>query len=158
MIGFLFRIFTYTVTMKNLEVISHPLVQKKLESYPEEIQNKLGYMRSLIIQVAVESESIKRLEETLKWGEPSYLARKGSTVRVDWKINNPNQYAIYFKCTSLLVPTFREVYGDIFRYEKNRAIIFHMEDEVPEKELKTCIKVALHYHSLKKLPLLGITV
>ena len=64
------------------------------------------------------------LEETLKWGEPSYLVKKGSTIRMDWKVKTPDQYAMYFKCTSKLVPTFRELFGDLFKYEKNRAILF----------------------------------
>ncbi len=85
----------------------------------------------------------------------SYLAKKGSTIRMDWKAKAPNQYAMYFKCTSKLVETFKEVYGDIFKYEKNRAIVFDLEDEVPKEELKECIRLALHYHSLKHLPLLG---
>ena len=112
-------------------------------------------MRSLIIETAADIEEIEEMEETLKWGEPSYLVKKGSTIRIDWKAKTPDQYAVYFKCTSKLVPTFREVYGDTFRYEKNRAICFGLDDEVPEEELKDCIALALQYHAVKGLPLLG---
>jgi hypothetical protein len=67
----------------------------------------------------------------------------------------PNQYAIYFKCTSKLVTTFREVYGDTFTYENNRAILFNLKKDIPEKELKECINMALTYHSVKHLERLG---
>ncbi len=115
----------------------------------------MEYLRRLIIETAKEIESITEIEETLKWGEPSYLVKKGSTIRMDWKTKLPDQYAMYFKCTSKLVPTFKALYGDLFEYENNRAILFKLEDKVPEAELKECIGLALEYHSVKHLPRLG---
>lgn len=73
-----------------------------------------------------------------------------------WKEKAPDQYAVYFKCTSKLVPTFREVYGDTFRYEKNWAILLAVDEAVPVKALKACITLALTYHRVKHLPLLGL--
>jgi len=142
--------------MKNLIVNRNPDVDQKFRSYPQEISSKLNYLRDLVIEVASEDDTITEIEETLKWNEPSYLVKKGSTIRIDWKTKTPDQYAMYFKCTSKLLPTFKELYGDLFRYENNRAIIFDMDDNVPEKELKNCIRLALKYHSLKNLPKLGM--
>lgn len=62
-------------------------------------------------------EKINKLEETLKWGEPRFLNKNGSTLRIDWKEKTPNQYQMYFKCTSRLVETFKMVFGDLFEYE-----------------------------------------
>ena len=138
-----------------LKINQNPQVESKFQSYPEEVQSKLKYLRNLIIETASENDNIKELEETLKWGEPSYLVKKGSTIRIDWKAKTPGQYAMYFKCTSKLVPTFQEIYGDIFKYEKTRAILFDLNDEVPEKELKECIALALKYHLVKNKLLLG---
>lgn len=141
--------------METVKINKNPKVELKFESYSKDVQSKLIYLRKLIIETASENENIEEIEETLKWGEPSYLTKKGSTIRIDWKSKTPSQYAMYFKCTSKLVLTFKEVYGDLFKYEKNRAILFDLEDEVPEKELKECIELALTYHSVKNLPLLG---
>ncbi len=141
--------------MKNLTVNSDPRVAAKFKSYPIDVRKKLDFLRKLILEVAAANNSIHEIEETLKWGEPSYLTKKGSTLRMDWKDKNPDQYAMYFKCTSKLVPTFREVFGDTFSYEKNRAIIFSLDDKIPEKKLKACIAMALSYHSIKHLPRLG---
>ena len=140
---------------KKLTINQNPKVKEKFKSYSKEIQTKLNHLRSLIIETANENESVHEIEETLKWGEPSYIAKKGSTIRIDWKPKTPEQYAIYFKCTSKLVVTFKELYGDTFKYEKTRAILFDMNDEVPEKELKDCIDMALTYHLVKDKPLLG---
>ena len=130
-------------------------VKFKFDSYPSLARKKVTRLRKLILETAKEI-GIKDLEETLKWGEPSYLTKHGSTIRIDWKEKAPDQYAMYFKCTSKLVPSFQLAFGDLFNYEKTRAIVFKMDDQVPEKELKQCIKAALRYHKVKQLPLLGL--
>lgn len=143
--------------MKNLKINQNPEVELKFKTYPDEIRPKMAYLRRLILETAAEINSITEIEETLKWGEPSYLVRGGSTIRMDWKPKKPNQYAMYFKCTSKLVPTFKAIFGARFKYENTRAILFDLEETVPEKELKTCIGLALKYHSVKNEPLLGKT-
>ena len=142
--------------MSQLNLILNPKVAKVFENYPPTFPEKLRQLRQLII-TAAEEIGIPELEETLKWGQPSYLAKKGSTIRLGWKKSN-NHYAIYFKCTSKLVPTFKEIYGDLFKYEKNRAIEFELSDEVPVAALKQCIVMALQYHRVKHLPLLGASI
>ena len=144
--------------MKELKIKTEDKVSEKLKSYPIHILPKVNHLRKLIIQKATELDSVDEIEETLKWGEPSYIAKKGSTIRIDWKAKAPEQYAMYFKCTSKLVETFRLVYGDTFRYEKNRAILFGLDDEIPERELKQCIGAALQYHHVKQEKNLGIEI
>ncbi|MFK7979348.1 MAG: DUF1801 domain-containing protein [Saprospiraceae bacterium] len=139
--------------MSELKLTINPKVAEVFENYPDGFSEKLRQLRQLIISTA-EEIGIPALEETLKWGQPSYLAPKGSTVRLGWKKSN-NHYAIYFKCTSKLVLTFKEIYGDTFNYEKNRAIEFTLSDELPAKVLKHCIGMALQYHQVKHLLLLG---
>ncbi|GAL82618.1 hypothetical protein JCM19274_4071 [Algibacter lectus] len=126
-------------------------------AYPEFVKNKILHLRALILDVANNIESINTIEETLKWGgEPSYLVKKGSTLRIDWKPKKPDQYAMYFKCTSKLVETFKIVFKDNFEFEGHRAIVFQLNDTIPETELKQCITAALTYHNVKQLPFLGL--
>lgn len=138
-----------------MELNTTPAVKAVFDKYPKQFQKKLLHIRALILETANEIEMVKELEETLKWGEPSYLAKKGSTIRIDWKPKKPDQYAIYFKCTSKLVTTFKEIYPKEFKYETTRAIYFNLDDKVPEKKLKHCIELALTYHHVKHLPRLG---
>lgn len=142
--------------MKNFKVKSNPQVEGVFSSYPSEVRDKMLFLRKLVIDTASELDGVEQLEETLKWGEPSYLVKKGSTLRMDWKSKSPNQYAMYFKCTSRLVETFKLVFENSFEFEGNRAIVFQLNDEVPEEELKACIKATLTYHKVKHLPTLGI--
>lgn len=142
--------------MKTLKIKTNPEVELVFNKYPDSVQKKIFNLRKLIIETANEIEGITDLEETLKWGEPSYLTKNGSTIRIDWKSKTPNQYAMYFKCTSKLVQTFKMIYKNIFEFEGNRAIIFQIQDNIPTEELKTCITTALTYHKVKHLPTLGI--
>lgn len=131
-------------------------VEKVFDNYPKEIREKLMLLRKLVFDTAEETSGITSLEETLKWGEPSYITKGGSTIRMDWKKLNPDQYAMYFNCKTKLVDTFKERYKDKFKYEGNRALVFQKNEIVPINELKHCISLALTYHSIKNLPMLGI--
>lgn len=139
-----------------MKLVTDNKAKLKFKSYSASVKKKIAQLRKLILEAAEELGSIEKLEETLKWGELSYISKQGSTIRIDWKDRDPSYYAIYFKCTSKLVPTFKEVYGNTFNYENTRAILFTAQDEIPEKELKECIKAALLYHKVKNEPLLGM--
>lgn len=142
--------------MENVQVKTSADVETVFNKYPDSVQKKILALRSLILETANEIEEVPELKETLKWGEPSYVAKHGSTVRVDWKKKTPDQYAMYFTCTTELVPTFKRIYSDVFEFEGNRAIIFQMDDHVPKAILKRCISAALMYHKVKHLPMLGL--
>lgn len=123
-------------------------------SYPQKIKSKLLFLRQLIYDTAASIEGIGEIEETLKWGEPSYLTPKsktGSTIRIAWKESQKEQYSIFFKCTANLVPAFKEKFPQKFNFGGNRSIDFNVNDDVPVKELKQCIALALTYHRNKKL-------
>ncbi|MFL2079686.1 hypothetical protein [Marinilactibacillus psychrotolerans] len=60
-------------------------VKNILGNYPDWAQKKLLFIRELILEVASEINGTPEVEETLKWGEPSYLTEQGSTIRMDWK-------------------------------------------------------------------------
>ena len=142
--------------MKKLQIKTSPEVEEVFENYPEIAKEKMRNLRNLILATASEVAGLTHLEETLKWGEPSYVTKKGSTLRIDWKPRSPEQYAMYFNCNSMLVETFRMVFGDLFQYEGNRAIIFPLNGHLPEAELKHCITACLTYHQVKHLPMLGL--
>ena len=129
-------------------------VKQKIETYPKHIAVLLGHIRDLIFSVA-KQDGISDITETLKWGEPSYVSKTGSTIRFDWKAKYPDHYCIYFNCKTSLIETFKEVYGDTFTYEGNRAIIFKVDQDLPLTELAHCISMSLRYKKIRHLTLLG---
>lgn len=142
-------------TKSKMELISDSRVKEVFEKYPESVKTQLLDLRDLVLNTASEIDGLEKLEETLKWGEPSYLTKHGSTIRMDWKKKNPEHFALYFKCTSRLVETFKILYKDILKFEGTRAIVFQLDEKSPKKELKHCITLALTYHKVKHLPMLG---
>ncbi len=142
--------------MSELKIITCPEFEIKLSSYPEHVRPKMQYLRELVLETAKEIPEINEIEETLKWGEPSFVTKTGSTFRIDWKEKTPEQYQIYFNCTSRLIEIFKLTFGELFNYEKNRAIIFKIDEEVPAAALKECIATALMYHIVKNDETLGL--
>lgn len=139
--------------MKKYRKFNNPSVKKVFDSYPNTAKEKLLFLRQLIFEVAEKTEGVGQLDETLKWGEPSYVTtetKSGSTVRIDWKKSYPHQYAMYFNCKTNLVDTFKERYGDLFQYGGNRSIVFDENDKIPVNELSNCIALALTYRINKK--------
>lgn len=139
-----------------MKVKTDPEVEVVFGNYPDVVRDRMQHLRKLVIETAKETEGVTKFEETLKWGKPSFVTTNGSTVRMDWKEKTPDQYAMYFNCTSRLVDTFRLVFDNKFQYEGKRAIIFRLNQKIPELELKECIKVSLTYHKVKHLFSLGI--
>ncbi len=139
-----------------MDIITTKEVDDVFNSYPETVRAELLNLRQLIIVTASETSGIKEIEETLKWGEPSYLTKTGSTIRMGWKKSKPGQYVMYFHCKTKLVDTFKELYPDQFQFEGNRAIIFNTNQDVPVSELRHCISLSLNYHNIKHLPMLGV--
>jgi hypothetical protein len=132
---------------------SDPAVSAVFSSYPKPINAKLLALRRLIFDTAKMTEGVGRLEETLKWGQPSYLTpetKSGSTIRIDQIKSAGNQYAIYFHCQTDLVETFRELYPSEFSYEGNRCILLGAAEKLPEPALRHCVALALTYHLKKR--------
>lgn len=129
-------------------------VKLKFETYPLHAHAPLLAIRALIFELALENNL--EIEETLKWGQPSYLTKLGSTIRIDHSAKATNQIRIYFNCKTRIVETIKEVYGDLFAYETNRVLVFEINNFLPNAELKQCLLLSLKYHQLKQLPLLGM--
>ena len=55
--------------------IENPAVARVFDRYPEPRRKKLIRLRQLVLDAASETEGVETLEETLKWGEPSYLTK-----------------------------------------------------------------------------------
>lgn len=140
--------------MNVLSTIENPEVAAVFMAYPPAIRAQLLFLRQVILDTAAALDGVGELEETLKWGEPSYLTsmtKRGSTVRIAWKPAQAEQYAMCFKCTANLVEAFRVRYPTHFTFGGTRSLQFHLDEEVPVHELRRCIALALTYHRNKKL-------
>jgi len=123
------------------------------ENYPKKVRTRLMFLRKLIFDIAHKTEGVGELEETLKWGQPSYLTSQsgsGTTIRLDQLAALKGKYEICVHCQTTLVGPFRKQYGDDFTYDANRGLVLDAEDDVPVEELSHFIYLALTYHLRKK--------
>ncbi|EKD7165402.1 DUF1801 domain-containing protein [Vibrio vulnificus] len=130
------------------------VVKARFDEYPENVRLRLEELRNLVFQIASELE-LGEIDESLKWGEPSYSVKTGSPLRMDWKLKSPNNYYLFFNCQTKLVDTFRELYGAELEFQGNRAIVLSLSKPLPETPIKSCLELALTYQQRKSLPLLG---
>ena len=113
------------------------LIVEKFSTYPGDAKVLAYRLRDLLYEVA-SSEGIDHIEESLKWGEPCFKAKDGSPIRMDWKARSPENFYIFFICSTKLIDTFKEIYGEHLEFEGNRAIVLKISDELPMILLKHC--------------------
>ena len=136
-----------------MKPFSNPAVARVFSTYPAAVRTKLLKLRELIFSTAKRTPGVGVLEESLKWSQPSYLTpetKSGSTIRLDALRSNPGGYALYFHCQTDLVENFRQKFGEKFRYEGNRALLFSVSEPPAEAALGECIAAALTYHLAKQ--------
>jgi hypothetical protein len=127
---------------------SNPKVAAAFSSYPARVRTKLLALRRLILDTARSTHGVGPLEETLKWGQVSFLtttSKSGSTIRIDQVKAEPDRYALYFHCQTNLVETFRELYPELV-FGGNRCILLDARKEMPKDALSHCVALALTYH------------
>src|SRR6267142_1112052 len=103
---------------------SDPAVDAVFNAYPRPIKARLLALRRLIFDTAKTTKGVGALQETLKWGQPSYLTaetKSGSTIRIDQ-----------------------------VKSAANRSILLNAADDVFEPALRHCVALALTYHLNKR--------
>lgn len=142
---------------KTKKATPRPFINRKVaavfDAYPKRMRTRLMFLRNMIFEMASITEGVGELEETLKWGSPSYLTTptgSGTTIRIDRISSQEGKYALCVHCQTTLVGPFRKIYGDEFVYDGNRGVILDERDEIPVKELNHFIYLALTYHLHKK--------
>jgi hypothetical protein len=124
-----------------------------ISGYSPRVKLRLEALRHLVLDMAAKTDGVGRIEETLKWNQPSFLTSEtgsGSSIRIDGIRGELEKYAIYFHCQSGLIDLFKERYGKALTYEGNRALIFNVNQELPTEIVGHCISLALTHHLRKK--------
>ena len=143
----------YPGEVKEPASIAAPEVAALFASYPDAVRRALLGLRQLILDTADATAGVGAIEEALKWGQPSFITsetRSGSTIRIaPTGPKSTHDYAMYFICHTNLVENFEVLFGDVFTYEGNRALLFSLGATIPENELRECVAMALTYHLAK---------
>ncbi len=125
-----------------------PAVANVFASFPDEFQARLMELRALIFEVSTTTQGVGILVETLKWNVPAYLTenpKSGTTLRLEVQ-PDAGTYGLFVPCQTSLIERCRELYTHVFRFEKNRGLIFGPNETLPGPELRHFIAMALTYH------------
>lgn len=124
-----------------------PNVERVFAESPDAVRPSLMQLREMIFEVAAQTEGVGEIQETLKWGQPSYLTpetESGSTIRLG--LPKQGGFAIYTHCQTTILSDFQTIFPDDFVYEGNRAIHFRPNENLPLDKLELLVKGALTYH------------
>ena len=110
-------------------------IKTHFDEYPDDVRGRLGQLRSFIFEL-LSDLGLGEVEESLKWGEPSYNVKTGSPIRIDWKLKSPNNYYLFFNCQTKLVDTFRELHDGTLVFQGNRAIVLNLTEPLPRALIK----------------------
>jgi len=122
-----------------MQVPIPPPIQAAMDAVPTAQREILMALRRMILETATGD-----IEETLKWGQPSYRAtgsNKGTPIRIG--LNKSGSTALFTHCQTSVISDFRALFPDEFSYEGNRALI--VEDTSKSALLRSFIKSALTY-------------
>lgn len=129
-----------------------PKLRAIFDAYEPDIRKTLLAVRRMILDVAASMPDVGPLEETLKWGQPSFLtsqSKSGTTIRIDWLSKTDHRPALFVSCQTDLIETFKAIYPESFSYSGKRAIVLDEGRPLPEEALRHCIALALTYKRRK---------
>lgn len=116
--------------------------------FPEAHRQKLLRIRAIIFEISSSDDSIGPVEESLKWGQPSYatpLTKSGSPIRLG--LTKSGDPVIFAHCQTTIITDFAALNGQDFIIEGNRAVhIGPLETAVQIQALRHLIATALTYH------------
>ncbi|MCC1491099.1 DUF1801 domain-containing protein [Cognatishimia sp. F0-27] len=122
-------------------------VQNAFDAFPAHSRAPLQALRAMIFETAADMPEIGPVEETLKWGQPAYITpktRAATTLRLG--VPKTADYALFVPCQSRVILDAQALFGDLFRYEGTRGILFDVGQDPDPNALRQVIRSALRYH------------
>jgi uncharacterized protein YdhG (YjbR/CyaY superfamily) len=132
-----------------MQTTPNPAVLLAYEHHPPAMRARLWALRALVLAVAEAHPDIGRIEEAVKWGQPSFLTRPktGTTVRLG--AADATTSAVYVHCQSKVVERAR-VTGLDLGFDGTRAVRLPLDQPVPAAAVRTFVELALTYHQWKR--------
>ncbi|MCF2948564.1 hypothetical protein L0668_10635 [Paraglaciecola aquimarina] len=126
-----------------------PDIRAAFANFSTEVTKQLVMIRTWIFEIAHANDDIGKVQECLKWNEPSYLTsspKSGTTLRISQV--DEHHYGLFVHCQTSLIEEFKLAYPDL-TYDKNRGVIFDARNSKQENAIKQFIYMALTYHVRK---------
>ncbi|MEM8750618.1 MAG: DUF1801 domain-containing protein [Pseudomonadota bacterium] len=128
-------------------------ISEAINRWDTETRTHFKEVRKRIFAVADQHAQIGSIEETLKWGEPSYLTvrpKSGSTLRVSTN-REDGRLTLFVNCQTDLIDQIKTRYPDAFDYHGKRSVVFKSTSGSDADALDHVIALVLTYHSRKRV-------
>ncbi|WP_170351097.1 DUF1801 domain-containing protein [Ruegeria atlantica] len=121
-----------------------PKVATAFDALPIDARVGALALRDLIFDTAASLPDAQPLQESLRWGQPAYLAPMGSTIRIG--THKSARFALYVHCQSRLMGDFTSAFPSEDRLDGNRAVLFDDPAQIDPTRHGWLIARALTYH------------
>lgn len=118
-------------------------IQDAFDALPDSVRPILLRLRALIFEMAATMPDAPVVQETIKWGQPSYAVPKGTPMRLG--MTNTGHPAIFVHCQSTLVSDMRLALEPALCFDGNRAVLIPPDAALPEQAVRHFIHAALTY-------------
>tara|TARA_R110002094_G_scaffold23868_14_gene36157 strand:- start:1518 stop:1952 length:435 start_codon:yes stop_codon:yes gene_type:complete len=127
-----------------------PLLSR-ISRWSEPAQQKLWHCRAMFHEIA-EKAGVGALDETLKWGQPSWRPTKprtGSTLRMDWNPKFPDRLSLFVDCKTDLAARMQTLYPDLPENDGQRHLAIDLYAPLPEQAITHLADMTFTYHRTK---------
>lgn len=121
-----------------------PKVAAAFNALPSGARTGALALRELVFETARTLPAARPLQEALRWGQPAYLAPKGSTIRLGG--HKSAGFALFVHCQSRLIGDFTTAFPGEDQIEGNRAVLFDDPAQIDPTRHGWLIARALTYH------------
>lgn len=125
--------------------MSHPIGTPAVQAVFDAAPRHLLTLRALIFDIAA-TLPVGRIEESLKWGQPSYNTpdtKAATPIRLG--VTKGGDVAIFTHCQSTVMSDFRALAPPDMRFDGNRALHLDPDQPVPVDAITPLIRAALTY-------------
>ena len=104
-------------------------------------------LRALILAEAEQLPVIGRIEEALRWGQPTFLTPEtGAACSLRIGMAGRDRFGLFVHCRTSLIDEFRGLTGGRFVTQGTRAVLFRTANEIQPAPLRLLLRGALPYH------------
>lgn len=120
-------------------------VQAAFNAMPSATRDTLLAIRTMIYDLAADLP-VGRIEETLKWGQPSYATPDtNAATPIRLGVTKSGTPAIFTHCQSSVMSDFQSICGTGFTFDGNRALHLPADAMPPLDSLTPLLRAALTY-------------
>ena len=134
-----------------MENAPSPLLSR-IATWPVSAKEMLWRCRAIFHDVA-EQAKVGTLDETLKWGQPSWRpskSRTGSTLRIDWNPKFPDRLSFFVDCKTDLAARMQTLYPDLPENDGQRHLAITLSAPLPEQAITHLADMTFTYHRAKR--------